>query len=93
MDPKQIARQIVEFNKTAFDNSYTAISIMQDQMEKLVNIYFEQATWFPAEGKKLIQDWIAACKQGRDQYKRSAEEHFQKVEDFFAGKAKPKAGM
>jgi len=34
MEPKQIAKQMVDFNKTAFDNSYQAMAVIQDQTEK-----------------------------------------------------------
>ena len=52
MEPKQIAKQIVDFNKTAFDNSFDAMSVIQDQTEKMVNAMMEQTAFFPEEGKK-----------------------------------------
>jgi hypothetical protein len=92
MDPKQIAKQIVDFNKTAFDNTFSAISVMQDQAEKMVNSFIEQSPMFPGEGKKALKDWIEAYKQGRDKFKNAADDNFKKVEQFLssmdAGKTK-----
>lgn len=51
MDPKQIAKQMVDFNKTAFDNSFEAMSALQDQAEKMFIATMEQTSFFPAEGK------------------------------------------
>ena len=63
MDPKQIAKQIVDFNKTAFDNSFNAMSVVQDQTEKMVSAMMEQTAFFPAEGKKAVTDWIKTYKK------------------------------
>lgn len=84
MDPKQVAKQIIDFNKTAFDNTFSAISVMQDQAEKMVNSFIEQSPVFPAEGKKAMKDWIEAYKQGREKFKSAADENFKKVEQFLS---------
>jgi len=86
MEPKQIAKEMIDFNKTAFDNSFEAMTVLQDQTEKMVNSFIEQTALFPAEGKKLITDWISTYKKGRDEFKNSADESFKKVESFFTTK-------
>jgi hypothetical protein len=43
MDQKQIAKQMVEFNKSAFDNTFNAMTALQDQTEKLVFQFLEKA--------------------------------------------------
>lgn len=86
MDPKQIAKQMVDFNKTAFDNSFEAMSVVQDQAEKMINSLMEQTAFFPEDGKKAVNDWIKAIKKGREEFKAAADENFKKVEIFFASK-------
>lgn len=86
MDPKQIAKQIVDFNKTAFDNSFEAMSALQDQAEKMFTASMEQTSFFPAEGKKLINEWIKTYKKGREDFKAAADENFKKVEAYFSAK-------
>ena len=86
MDPKQIAKQMVDFNKAAFDNSFDAMSALQDQAEKMFTATMEQTSFFPAEGKKLINEWIKNYKKGRDEFKAAADENFKKVEAFFSAK-------
>ena len=88
MDPKQIAKQMIEFNKTAFDNSFSAMSALQDQTEKLVLGSLDKAAWFPEEGKKVISDWIASYKKGREDMKSAADESYKKVALYFAEAAK-----
>ena len=86
MEPKQIAKQMVDFNKTAFDNSFEAMSVIQDQTEKMVASMMKQTAFFPEEGKKLINDWIKTYKKGREEFKAAADDNFKKVESFFAAK-------
>jgi polyhydroxyalkanoate synthesis regulator phasin len=85
MDPKQIAKQMVDFNKTAFNNSFDAMSVIQDQAEKMINAMMEQTAFFPEEGKKTVTDWLKTCKKGREEFKASADENI-KVKDFISFK-------
>jgi hypothetical protein len=86
MEPKQVAKQIVDFNKTAFDNSFNTMFVIQDQAEKMLTATLEQTTFFPEEGKKLVSEWIKNYKKGLEELKATADENFKKVEAFFASK-------
>jgi len=88
MDPKQIAKQMIDFQKAALDNSFSAMSMVQEQAERMVNMSLTQATWLPEEGKKAIEDWIGAYKNGREDFKKTVDDNFKKVEDFFASTEK-----
>jgi hypothetical protein len=94
MDQKQIAKQMMEFNKTVFDNTFSAMTALQDQTEKLVLSFLEKATWFPGEGKKAVTDWVKAYKKGREDFKSTADDNYKKVAEYFAKAEKeaPKAG-
>ena len=84
MEPKQIAKQLIDFSKTAFDNSFEAMAVLQDQTEKMTNAIIEQNALIPEEGKKAVADWIKSYKKGRNDLKTAADENFKKVESFFA---------
>lgn len=86
MDPKQIAKQMIVFNKTAFDNNFRAMQALQEQTEGLVNKFWDKSPMFPEEGKKVISDWITAYKKGCKDFKRVMDDNFKKVEDFFEEK-------
>lgn len=83
MDPKQIAKQMIDFNKTAFDNNFRAMQALHEQTERLVNKFWEKSPVFPEEGKKAISDWMAAYKKGCEDFKGVVDDNFKKVEDFF----------
>ncbi|HOD28674.1 MAG TPA: hypothetical protein PKH03_05640 [Syntrophales bacterium] len=90
MEPKQMAKQMMQFNKAAFDNTFNAMTVLQDQAEKMMNSVIEQSAWMPAEGKKALYDWLKAYKRGREDFKAAADDNYKKVEAFFAGLEKGK---
>ncbi len=83
MDGK-FAKQMIDFYKATFDNSFNAMVMLQEQTEKNMKTALDQATWLPTEGKKVIDEWVKAYKQGRDEFKKVTEENFKKVDDFFS---------
>jgi polyhydroxyalkanoate synthesis regulator phasin len=85
MDQRQIAKQMLQFNKTAFDNSFNAMTMVYEQNEKMVGTFLEQATWLPEEGKKAISEWMQSYKKGCEDFKKMVNENYEKVEAFFAG--------
>jgi len=88
MEPIKLVKQMIDFNKATFDNSFSALILIQEQTEKMVATFLEQATWMPEEGKKVINDWVVTYKVGREQFKRSIDDSFQKVETYFADATK-----
>jgi len=90
MEQAKITKQMVDFYKTTFDNTFNAMVMLQDQTEKMVNIFLEQTPWLPEEGKKALNEWVKAYKKGRDDFKKMVDENFKKVEEFFAGAEKAK---
>lgn len=83
MDQKQVFKQMVDFNKVAFNNAFNAMVMVQDQTEAMANTMLNQAAWLPEEGKKALKDWVDAFKKGRETYKQSVDDAFKKVEDYF----------
>ena len=84
MEPNFMLKQMLDFNKTAYDNSFSAMLTIQEQNAKMVNTFLEQATWMPEEGKKLIREWVNAYKKGCEDFKKAADENYRKVDEFFA---------
>jgi hypothetical protein len=84
MENKKIARQLIEFHKTTFDNTFNSLTVLQEQAEKMVSVFLEQATWLPSEGKEAIKDWVDIYKKGRIDFKIAADKNYAKVEEYFA---------
>lgn len=91
MDQKKLFKQMLDFQKATFDNSFNAMTTLQEQGERMMNVFMEQAHWLPAEGRKAVTNWIGAYKDGRSKFKEAVEQNFQKVETYFADVEKEKA--
>jgi hypothetical protein len=87
MHPKTIAKQIIDFNKANFDNTFDAITALQDHSEKMVRLFLEKASFFPPEGKKVITEWMESYKKGKKDFKESVDDSFKTVEHFFVDSA------
>ena len=84
MDSKLIGKQLVDFHKSTFDNTFNSLAILQEQTEKMVNTFLLQATWLPAEGKAAIKEWLNVYNKGRIDFKNAADKNYKKVEEYFA---------
>ena len=80
---ESIAKQIIDFQKSTFDNSFNAVVMLQDQTEGMTRTVMDQAAWLPEEGKKMMEDWVQLVKKGRDDLKEMVDENFDKLSDFF----------
>jgi len=82
MNNKMILKQMVQFNKTVFDNAFKAMNMAQEQGEKMLNALLEQASWIPEEGKTTIAEWVKAYKKGVNDLKNAMDEQYKKVDEF-----------
>jgi hypothetical protein len=83
MDNKQITKQMIQFNKALFDNSFRAMTMVAEQNEKMIETYFTQATWLPEEGKEAIKKWVSAYRAGCNDFKKRMDDNYAKVDTFF----------
>lgn len=88
MEPKLIAKQMIDFQKATFNNAYQAVVVLQNQTEKMANTMLDQTVWLPKEGKKAIDEWVKAYKKGREDFKKTVDDNYKKVEAFFTGSKK-----
>jgi hypothetical protein len=87
MDQKETLKQMIQYNKTVFENTFNSLAMLQDQMEKSMDMFMKQSAWLPAEGKKVVEEYSKAYKKARENFKNAVDESFKKVEGFFGGVA------
>ncbi len=85
MDPKQIGKQIIDFNKKAFENSFSAMCALQEQAEKTFDIFLDKSPLYSEETRKIVTEWRKNYIKGRDQFKSMANDNFEKASSFFNG--------
>ncbi len=82
MSQKDMFRQVLEFNKNIFQNTFNSMAALQDQAESMGSMMLDKAAWMPNEGKKLAGEWMQACKKGREEFKNAVEGGFKTAETF-----------
>jgi polyhydroxyalkanoate synthesis regulator phasin len=85
METEKFAKQMIDFQKATFDNTFTAVTMLQDQAERMVNTVIDQATWLPEESRRVIDEMVGAYKKGRTDFKGAIDENFMKMADLFEG--------
>ena len=78
-------KQMVQFNKNAFDKGYTAMEELFVQNEKITNSILGHAPWMPEEGKKAVDEWMQLYKRGCDDFKETVDQTYNSVENLLAG--------
>lgn len=82
-EPSKMAKQVIDFQKTAFENSFSAMVMIQGQTEKLADQFITKNSLIPEEGQRMINEWRLSFKKGRDDFKKSVDENFKRMESFF----------
>lgn len=77
------ARQMIDFQKTTFDNTYNTIVKIQDQTEKMTLDVLGQMPWVTEEGKKALGESVRMFKNVRDDYRKVVTDGFVKMEELF----------
>ncbi len=81
----RITKQVLDFQKSTFDNAFNMMSMLQDQTEKTFSTFLETGMWpIPEEEKEVINEWVQSLKKGREEFKKVMDEGFQRVEGYFA---------
>lgn len=75
------AKQMIDFQKATFDNTFNTIVRMQDQAEKMTTDVIGQIPWMPEESKKAFGDSLQMFKKARDDYKKVVADGFAKMEE------------
>jgi hypothetical protein len=84
MDAKKMTTQMIEAYKTTFDSSYTALLMLQEQMERMTNLYWGQMVNVPEEAKKGLGEWTKSYKKNCEDFKKMVDDGFKSLESLAA---------
>jgi hypothetical protein len=76
----EIAKQVIDFQKTSFSSIFDAMATLQDQAVNTVDTVLDQTTWLPDDGRKAYQGWVDACQEERDRFKSYVDDGFSGLE-------------
>lgn len=56
----------------------------QDQIEKMTKDVIEQLPWYSVEGKKTINNLLSNFKKGREDFKKMADDGYEKLKKYYS---------
>lgn len=72
----QLAVNVVEFQKTAFDNTVDTLGRLQKRSDRMISRAVKDVSWVPAEGKEVVEEWITTMEKARVEFKKSTDKSF-----------------
>lgn len=81
MDNLRITKEIIDFNKTIFNDCFIARNALYEQTERFMNKFWERSPMFPENGRKVIFEWMKAYKTGGEKFKNVVNENFKQLEE------------
>ena len=80
METAKIAKQMIGFQKTVFENSFNAMAIVQGQTESMITNFIGQLPMATDDGKKQMNEIYAHTKKARDDFKKAVDEGYTQFE-------------
>ena len=72
-------KQMLELNKTAFNNAFNTMTLLQDQFERMSKTVLDKAN-VPAEGLKIIENFIETYKSASQTFKKQVDDGYKQAE-------------
>ncbi len=74
---------MIDFNKAAYTNAFKNMNTLQEQAEKVINQYIDQAVGMSDESKTAAKEWIVMYRKGCEDFQKLVSENLKKVEVLF----------
>jgi hypothetical protein len=84
MTENQVWNHTMQFNQAAFDYAFAAITLLQEQTERMLHLSLDQTALLPKEGKKVFTEWVKVWAKGNETFKKAVADNFDKMEGFLA---------
>ena len=88
MEYNQITKQAIDFQKTAFNSWYNAVTMVQDQATSAVETMMNQTSLVPEDGRQAIKSWVSACQEESNRFKSYVDDSFSGLEKNLARESK-----
>lgn len=85
MKNQPMNKQMTEFTQITMDNTSKAMAALQEQTEKMTNLFIDMSPWIPEEGKKTLREWDKTYRKGLEDITAAMNESYKKVGGLFAG--------
>jgi len=86
IQPHEMFKQLFDFNKSAYETSLKNVNMLKEQMEKMTNLYIDQAVGMPEQTKKAAKECVSMYKKGCDDFQNLIGDNYRKIGMFFEEK-------
>ena len=76
MEPLNVTRQMVAYQKQAVDNFQSMWDVAQTQTSTAVDQLMDQAPWIPQESRKALENWRTLMKLERERFSTYVDQCF-----------------
>ena len=76
MEPLNVTRQMLAYQKQAVDNFQNMWDVAQTQTSTAVDQLMDQAPWIPQESRKALENWRTLMKQERERFSAYVDQCF-----------------
>ena len=83
MKASEIAKQTLDLSKVTFDNTFNAMLLLQEHVQRMIDIYLHQMLVFPEEGKRVADTLMKAFSTNREELKKVVEKNHEVFASFF----------
>jgi hypothetical protein len=83
MESSQMAKQMIVFQKTAFNNGFNTLAVMQNQTEAMMTTLVDQFPWVTEDGKKQMTESFAFAKKTGEEFKKTIDDGYTRFEALF----------
>lgn len=76
MEPLNVTRQMLAFQKQAVNNLQSMWDFAQTQTSTTVDQLIDQTPWIPQENRKALENWRTLMKQERERFSAYVDQCF-----------------
>lgn len=78
METDETTGHLLDLMKSVLERMMRDIFTMQDQGERLLNLLIDQGVVAQREGRKMVNEWLAATRKAGDQYAGMVRRYIKK---------------
>ncbi|MFZ0930103.1 MAG: hypothetical protein WAN11_15970 [Syntrophobacteraceae bacterium] len=83
MDQQSMAKQMIDLQRTAFDNMMGNTIMFWNQAGTMMNAFLDLAAWLPEDRKKALREWGEMGKTGLENFKNVVDDGYSNLTKVF----------
>jgi len=84
MENIALAQQLMHINRITAENTWNALSLLQNQTIRTTHAVWEQGNRLATEGQRILNEWVEEYKRGQTAVKKKVEKNFILFKELFS---------